>query len=107
MQLVDVWINCPSTDVAQRLADDLVGERLAACANIFGKVQSVYRWQGHIERESEVPLLLKARESHFGRLAARVTELHPYDTPAIIAVPILRTNPAYSDWLIGETESAG
>lgn len=107
MQLIDVWINCPSTDVAERLADDLVEKRLAACANVFGKVQSVYRWQGRIERESEVPLLVKSRAAYFKRLSARVTELHPYDTPAIIAVPILEANTDYSDWLIGETEGAG
>lgn len=104
MNMMDVWINCPSNDVAQRIADTLIEERLAACANVFAKVQSVYRWQGRIERESEVPLLLKIREAAFDRVAERVTELHPYDVPPVIGVPVARVNAPYRDWLIGETE---
>ena len=104
MKFIDVWITCPSTDVAQSISEDLVDKRLVACANIFGKVQSVYRWQGAIERESEVPLLVKTRSGYFDALAERVTELHPYDTPAIIAVPIERVNKDYGDWLVLETE---
>lgn len=104
MKFIDVWITCPSTDIAQSIAEDLVEKRLVACANVFGKVQSVYRWQGAIERESEVPLLVKTRAAHYDAVAARVTELHPYDTPAIIAVPVDRVNKDYADWLVLETE---
>ncbi len=104
MKFVDVWITCPSSDVAERIAEALVGSRLAACANVFGKVRSIYRWRGDIERESEVPLLVKAREEHFDELAARVSELHPYDVPAVIAVPIGRVNADYGDWLVDATE---
>ncbi len=104
MKFIDVWITCPSPDVAQRIAEDLVEQRLAACANIFGKVQSVFRWQGAVERESEVPLLVKTRADYFDALAARVEERHPYDTPAVIAVPIAQVNERYGDWLVLETE---
>lgn len=104
MKFIDVWITCPSSDVAERIAEALVGSRLAACANVFGKVRSVYRWQGAIERESEVPLLVKAREDDFDALAATVSELHPYDVPAVIAVPIAGVNADYGDWLVDATE---
>lgn len=103
MKLIDVWINCPSSDVAQRLADDLIESRLAACANILGQIQSVYRWQGKIEREPEVPLVVKTRAELFDVLTQRVTELHPYETPGIIALPIERLNADYGEWLMTET----
>lgn len=103
MQLIEIWITCPSTDVAERLADALVESRLAACVNIFGKVRSVYRWQDRVERESEVPLVVKTRQDYFDKVSAKVAALHPYDTPAIVAVPILRTNKSYEAWLVEST----
>lgn len=103
MQFIDVWITCPSNDVATRIAEALVEERLAACANVFGGVRSIYRWQGRIEREAEVALLVKSRADAFDELSARVIELHPYDTPAVIAVPIDRVNDEYGAWLADAT----
>ncbi len=104
MNFIEIWVTCPSIDVAERIADKLVGSRLAACVNILGKVRSVYRWQGRIERESEVPLVIKTRAAFFDAVAAQVATNHPYDTPAIVAVPVLQANKAYSDWLIDCTE---
>lgn len=104
MNFIEIWVTCPSTDVAERIADELVGSRLAACVNIHGKVRSVYRWQGRVEHESEVPLVIKTRAACFDAVAAKVTALHPYDTPAIVAMPVLQTNKACSDWLIDATE---
>lgn len=103
MAFIDVWITCPSADVAHGIAGTLIEERLAACANVFGEVQSVYRWQGKIEREPEIPLLVKTQASHYDDLASRVSELHPYDVPPIIAVPMERVNGPYADWLRDET----
>lgn len=107
MKFIEIWITCPSTDVAERIADELVACELVACANIFGKVRSVYRWQGRIERESEVPLVLKTREAYFDAVEAKVMALHPYDTPAIVAVPIARCNAGYADWLADATVREG
>lgn len=106
MKLLDVWINCPSRDVAERLAEDLIERRLAACANVFSEVQSVYRWQGAVERETEIPLLVKTRAELFDPLVERALSLHPYDTPGIVAVPLQRVNEAYGRWLVAETEAA-
>lgn len=107
MQFIDVWITCPSNDVATRIAEELVGGRLAACANVLGGVQSIYRWQGKVEREAEVALLVKTRAAYFDELAARVVTLHPYDTPAVIALPVAAVNDAYAEWLVDATAREG
>lgn len=89
---------------ADRIARALVGERLAACVNILGAVRSVYRWQGAVERADEVAMIVKTTEALFERLAARVRTLHSYDTPAIVAWPIVAGDAAYLDWIAGETD---
>lgn len=104
MKLIEIWITCPSQDVAERIAGELVSAKLAACANILGNVRSIYRWQGKVERDAEVALILKSREAYFDELCEKVSSAHPYDTPAIVAVPILRVNKSYEDWVIDSTE---
>lgn len=103
MPVIDIWVNCPDRDVAGTIAEALIGARLVACANIFAPVQSVYRWKGAIERETEVPLLLKTRAELFDTVAAEVERLHPYETPGIMAVPLARVNADYEAWLVAET----
>jgi len=88
---------------AERIAEALVGERLAACVNILGGVRSVYRWQGAVERADEVAMIAKTTQSLFERLAARVRALHSYVTPAIVAWPIVAGDAAYLDWIAAET----
>jgi periplasmic divalent cation tolerance protein len=88
---------------ADRIADALVGERLAACVNILGTVRSVYRWQGAVERADEIAMIAKTTEALFERLAARVRALDSYDTPATVAWPIVAGDAAYLDWIAAET----
>jgi len=95
--------NCPDEEVANAIALALIEEKLAACVNILPRVQSVYRWQGAVESASEIPLLIKTTADRYGALESRIGELHPYDVPEIIAVPITRGLPAYLNWLAGET----
>jgi periplasmic divalent cation tolerance protein len=95
--------NCPDEEVANAIALALVEEKLAACVNILPRVQSVYGWQGAVESASEIPLLIKTTAACYGALESRIGELHPYDIPEIIAVPITRGLPAYLNWLAGET----
>lgn len=104
MKFIEIWISCPTTETAEQIAEALVEQRLAACANIFGDVRSVYRWQGRVAREAEVLLVLKTRDTYFDDIAAKIGAMHPYETPAIVAVPILRANKAYEDWLVDSTE---
>ena len=101
--MLEIWINCPDRDCARRIADALVAGRLAACANIFPEIESVYRWKGKIENETEVPLVVKTREELFGQVQDKVREIHPYETPSIIGVPVGRVNADYLEWVYAET----
>ncbi|MDR2838946.1 MAG: divalent-cation tolerance protein CutA, partial [Azonexus sp.] len=89
--------------VANAIALAVVEEKLAACVNLLPRVQSIYRWQGAVESASEVPLWIKTTADRYAALEARIRELHPYDVPEIIAVPINQGLPAYLKWLAEET----
>jgi periplasmic divalent cation tolerance protein len=94
-----VHTTCADRAEAERLAADLVGRRLAACASIGQEVTSVFPWEGRIERDRETPLTLKTAASAYPALAARLVELHSYDVPEILAVPVHDGHPEYVDWL--------
>lgn len=102
-----VFCTCPDAATAERLAGVLVEERLAACANLVPGIVSVYRWQGAVQRDTEVLMLLKTRTETFDALAARLRELHPYAVPEILAVGIDAGSPAYIEWLLAETRAGG
>ena len=90
---------CPDQSVANRIADTLVNEGLAACINQIAGVKSVYLWKGGLEHDSEILLLIKTTGSRFDALAARLLQLHPYELPEIIATPIDRGLPEYLQWV--------
>lgn len=98
-----VFTNLPDRDAALALARALVGRRLAACVNVLAGCTSVYRWQGDIEEAGEVPVLLKTRATRYAEVEAAIRELHPYELPEIVAVPIVRGLPEYLDWVAEET----
>jgi periplasmic divalent cation tolerance protein len=98
-----VLTTLPSAEAAAELAKAVVGEKLAACANLLPAVRSIYRWQGRVQDESEVLVLFKTRQEHFERLKARLLELHPYEIPEVLAVPVEQGYQAYLDWLAQET----
>jgi len=102
-----VFITVPDGDRADQLAEALVGERLAACVNIVGPIRSVYRWEGQTCRDDEVLLIVKTTRVRYAPLEARVLELHPYQTPEVIAVPIEAGAAAYRAWIRAETEPDG
>ena len=89
---------------AARLADMLVGAQLAACVQIMPEMESVYRWQGRVERQSEILLLAKTTTRKFEELEREVRALHSYETPEIIAVPITAGSSPYLQWLIETTD---
>ncbi len=101
--LLEIWINCPNKETASQIANALIKERLVACANIFAPIDSLYHWNGKVERDKEVPLLVKSRSSLFKALSDKVEALHPYDVAPIVAVPISETNASYRNWLLTET----
>ncbi|RLU99294.1 cytochrome C biogenesis protein [Streptomyces griseocarneus] len=89
---------------ARALAAELVGERLAACAQVY-PIQSVYRWEGKVEQSEEWRLDLKTRAELVESLSARIGELHDYDVPEIIAVPVVAGGASYLGWVTEETQS--
>ncbi|HYY53259.1 MAG TPA: divalent-cation tolerance protein CutA [Myxococcales bacterium] len=98
-----VLTTLPGSDTAEQLAKTLVGERLAACANILPALRSIYRWQGKVQDENEVLVLLKTHKANFARLKARILELHPYEVPEVLAIPVEQGHQAYLDWIARET----
>ena len=100
---VSVYVTAPSADEAGRIAAALVDERLAACVNILGAINSVYRWRGALQRDTEVALIAKTRASLFDAVAARVRALHSHEVPCIVAWPIEAGDAAYLAWIEAET----
>lgn len=94
-----VMMTAPDTDVAERLAADLLEERLIACANLVAGVTSVFRWQGEIERAVEVLVLMKTTRAGVGALRARIEELHPYDVPEVLALDVTEGSAPYLAWV--------
>jgi periplasmic divalent cation tolerance protein len=94
-----VTTTLPDQASAERLAAALVEERLAACAQVQGPVSSTYRWQGTTERAAECYCHLKTTLSRLPALQARIHELHPYEVPEIIALPIVDGSAAYLRWI--------
>lgn len=98
------YITCPDVDEARRIGRALVLERIAACVNIVPKMESFYWWEGKIENDQESVLIAKIPESSRNTLLERVLELHPYDTPCILFIPVTGGNPEYLDWLTREAD---
>lgn len=89
----------PSIEVAREVSQTLLAERLIACANILGAGESMYHWQGHIERSNEVFALLKTTAEKVGSARSRLEQLHPYDVPCIAEIAADSLNVAYAKWL--------
>ena len=95
--------NLPDRAGAERLAEHLIAERVAACVNILAPCRSVYRWQGAVERAEEHPLLIKTTAERYAALEQAIRAAHPYELPEIVAVPIERGLAPYLDWVESET----
>ena len=100
-----VLTNLPDRASAERLADAVVSQQLAACVNILAPCRSVYRWKGEVQHEEEHPVLIKTAGDRYAALEAAIRAAHPYELPEIIAVPIERGLPAYLEWVTAETRS--
>ncbi|MGB9339499.1 MAG: divalent-cation tolerance protein CutA [Polyangiales bacterium] len=102
-ELLIVLCTAPDQASAERLAKGLVGERLAACVNAIPGLKSFYRWQGKVETDSEIQLLIKTRRGRFDELAAWLKANHPYDVPEIVAVAAERVSDGYLAWAVEQT----
>jgi periplasmic divalent cation tolerance protein len=98
-----VITNLPDRAAAETLARALVERRAAACVNVLSPCLSVYRWQGAIETATEHPVFAKTTRDRYAFLEQSIRELHPYELPEIIAVPLTAGLPAYLQWVEAET----
>jgi periplasmic divalent cation tolerance protein len=105
MDAILVVTNLPDEQSAERLAETLVGARLAACVNILPPCRSVYRWRGKIEAAPEYPVWIKTLREHYGKVEDTIRQNHPYELPEIIAVPLADGLPAYLAWVAAETRT--
>ena len=98
-----IYVTVANSEEAEKIAMAVVSERLAACANILGTIKSVYHWNGKLEQATEVALLLKTRQSVVDPLISRNRQLHSYECPAIVVVPVLGGNVEFLTWVESET----
>jgi periplasmic divalent cation tolerance protein len=98
-EAVMVLIAAANGEEATRLAEMLVGSHLAACVQVLPEMESIYRWQGNIERATEVLLIAKTARAKFAQLEREVRSLHSYETPEIVALPIVEGSSTYLKWL--------
>ena len=98
-EYVQVLTTVGSEEEAERLSSALVDRRLAACVQIIGPIRSRYRWQGKIEEEREWQCLAKTEAARYPEVEAAIRELHSYDEPEILAIPVLAGSKGYLDWV--------
>lgn len=101
-----VYITCSSPDEAERIAHALLDERLVACANILSPVHSLYLWKGRREDSEETVLIAKTMEDRFAALNRAVLRLHSYETPCVVALPLVAGDPEYLAWVEESTRPA-
>lgn len=105
MSAVVVFVTVPDAKVARRMADRLVGEKLAACVTEVPGARSTYRWKGRVERAREIVLMIKTRKALARRLERRVREIHPYDVPEILALAVGSGESRYLKWIRESTKA--
>jgi periplasmic divalent cation tolerance protein len=98
-QALLVFCTCPDRSVGLQIAETLVDRRLAACVNLLPRITSVYAWEGRRETAEEIQLLIKTRVESYAALERTLLELHPYELPEIVAVPIEKGLTAYVEWV--------
>jgi periplasmic divalent cation tolerance protein len=102
---VFVYTTYPSVVEAEEAGRALLERALAACVNILPGMLSLYRWQGAIERGEEAVMIIKTRASLAEAVCAAVREMHAYETPAILVIPLESVDVAYLGWMLAETEA--
>jgi periplasmic divalent cation tolerance protein len=100
VEYIIVFITCPNEEISQQIANTLLDQKLAACVNVMTPVTSLYTWEGEINRDEEMLLIVKSRADLFEEdLIPAVKAVHPYDVPEIIALPIIMGSEDYLGWI--------
>ncbi len=100
-----VFVTAPNREVASALAEALIERRLAACVALLPGIESIYRWEGKVERTVEVQLLIKAASSRLEEVERCVLELHPYTTPEFVSIPAAYANAQYLQWALAASDA--
>jgi periplasmic divalent cation tolerance protein len=98
-----VYITTKDEEEARRIGEALVSKRLVACANLH-PIRSIFRWQGKVSHEAEVALLVKTRAELVDEVISRVKELHSYEVPCVVALPVDKGNPDFLEWISQSTK---
>lgn len=98
-----IYCTVPNEFNANLIATTLVEENLAACVNILPSVTSVYKWEGIVQNDNEMLMIIKTQQDKFDALEAKIKQLHEYSVPEIIAVPIVKGSEDYQNWIVKET----
>jgi periplasmic divalent cation tolerance protein len=99
-----VLVTCPDRESAKKIASSLIEKKLAACVNTINNVESIFRWEGKIEKTSERLLIVKSKKQLLEKLVTDIHHNHPYKLPEILALPIIGGSKKYIDWLNDETQ---
>ena len=99
-----VYVTVSNKDEAVKIGEKVVSMRLAACANVYDGVTSIYWWEGERQKDDEAVLIMKTRESLLPELEKAVKEAHSYSCPCIVALPLVYASEDYAGWVVGETE---
>jgi periplasmic divalent cation tolerance protein len=102
-ELVVILCTTPDEATAEKLGRGLVEAHLAACVNAISGVKSFYRWQGKLEADAEIQLVIKTRSERFDEVTAWLKANHPYEVPEIVALPVEKVSERYLEWVVGET----
>ena len=102
-EFCEVVVTAADADWLAGFTRTLVDERLAACGHATAVIRSIYRWQGAVHDDDEARVALHTRRSLVPEIVARAADLHPYDVPCVLALPVVGGNPAYLDWIAAET----
>ncbi len=104
MKFIAIYVTAKNLIEGRKIAGHLLAKNLAACVNIIDGMESHYRWEGKLEQSREVLLIVKTRKALFTKTAKAVKEVHGYQVPEIIALPIMAGDKKYSAWLAAETQ---
>ncbi len=105
MDIIVIYCTVPDKKIAKNITKVLLKHKLAACVSMVDKVQSTFSWEGEICEEKEVLLMIKTRRANYGKIKLVIEDVHPYNVPEVIALPVVDCSENYLKWIASETES--